>query len=209
MFSDNCLSNRLCGLFVAWQGRMMPYHLIAARRSIMSTSVGLRHRLEDDEVLLLHRLRKARRLRRAQLGRRELAFGARIADTVAATMGSWPFIIIQSLLLTAWIILNITAYVKNWDPYPFILLNLALSFQAAYAAPFIMMSQNRQAMIDREAAQHDYDTNTKAELETEMLHQKFDLLRETEVMELIQIIRRLEERFEKLSDGKMPSSPAQ
>ncbi len=175
----------------------------------MSTSVGLRHRLEDDEVLLLHRLRKARRLRRAQLGRRELAFGARIADTVAATMGSWPFIIIQSLLLTAWIILNITAYVKNWDPYPFILLNLALSFQAAYAAPFIMMSQNRQAMIDREAAQHDYDTNTKAELEIEMLHQKFDLLRETEVMELIQIIRRLEERFEKLSDGKMPSSPAQ
>jgi uncharacterized membrane protein len=74
-------------------------------------------------------------------------------------MGSWPFIIIQSLILVAWMALNLTAYVEHWDPYPFILLNLALSFQAAYAAPFIMMSQmmsqNRQAAIDRVAASHD------------------------------------------------------
>ena len=73
------------------------------------------------------------------------------------------------------------------------LLNLALSFQAAYAAPFIMMSQNRQAAVDRQAAHHDYDTNTKAELEIELLHQKIDLLREKEVGELIRVIRRLEE----------------
>jgi len=110
-------------------------------------------------------------------------------------MGSWPFIIIQSVLLAAWIGLNVTAYVQNWDPYPFILLNLALSFQAAYAAPFIMMSQNRQAAIDRDAAQHDYDINTKAELEIELLHQKIDMLRETEVLELITVIRRLEARL--------------
>jgi uncharacterized membrane protein len=171
----------------------------------MSISSDLLHRLEDDEMVLLHRLRKARRQRQAQQ-RAGLPFGARVADAVAATMGSWPFIIIQSLLLTAWIVLNITAYVKNWDPYPFILLNLALSFQAAYAAPFIMMSQNRQSMIDRQAAQHDYDTNTKAELEIELLHQKLDLLRETEVMELIKIIRRLEERVEELMDAKAPPS---
>src|SRR5581483_6230215 len=78
-----------------------------------------------------------------------LTLGQRVADRVAATMGSWPFIIIQTLILAVWIGLNITAFVQRWDPYTFILLNLALSFQAAYAAPFIMMSQNRQQDIDR------------------------------------------------------------
>jgi len=82
-----------------------------------------------------------------------------------------------------------------WHPYPFILLNLALSFQAAYAAPVIMMSQNRQAAIDRGAAEADYGINAKAELEIELLHQKLDLLRETELSELITIIKRLESRI--------------
>ena len=119
-------------------------------------------------------------------------------------MGSWPFIIIQTLILLIWIVLNVTAYIQHWDPYPFILLNLDLSFQAAYAAPFIMMSQNRQATIDRAAAQTDYGINAKAELEIELLHQKIDLLRETEVSELIQIIRRLEARF---PEATVPPSP--
>ena len=102
---------------------------------------------------------------------------------------------VQTVLLTIWVILNVSAFMNHWDPYPFILLNLALSFQAAYAAPVIMMSQNRQAAIDRAAAHHDYDTNTKAELEIELLHQKVDLLREKEMGELIRIIRRLEENL--------------
>jgi len=78
--------------------------------------------------------------------------------------------------------------VQKWDPYPFILLNLALSFQAAYAAPFIMMSQNRQQDIDREAAASDYQVNIKAELEIELLHQKLDQLRESEVFALTQAV---------------------
>ena len=94
-----------------------------------------------------------------------LTWGQRIADRVAATMGSWRFIIIQSALLAVWIVLNVIGWLKHWDPYPFILLNLVLSFQAAYAAPIIMMSQNRQAEKDRIAAQHDYDVNVKAEEE--------------------------------------------
>jgi uncharacterized membrane protein len=69
----------------------------------------------------------------------------RLADRFAQIIGSWRFIIIQSAMLAVWITLNITAYVYRWDPYPFILLNLATSFQAAYAAPILMMSQNRQA----------------------------------------------------------------
>jgi uncharacterized membrane protein len=106
-------------------------------------------------------------------------------------MGSWRFIIIQSAILLVWIVLNITAYVQQWDPYPFILLNLALSFQAAYAAPFIMMSQNRQQDIDRKQAENDYQINIKAELEIELLHHKIDQLRETEVLQLTKAVSEL------------------
>ena len=66
-----------------------------------------------------------------------LTTGQRIADGLAAVMGSWGFIIAQSILLAIWIVLNVAAWINHWDPYPFILLNLALSFQAAYAAPII------------------------------------------------------------------------
>ena len=75
--------------------------------------------------------------------------GARLADAIAAGMGSWPFIIIQSLLVGGWIALNLVGWMAHWDVYPFILLNLLFSTQAAYAAPVIMMSQNRQAARDR------------------------------------------------------------
>jgi uncharacterized membrane protein len=160
----------------------------------MNAIADITHRLHEQEIKLLAQLRSARRSKTNKVDP-EFSMGDKIADKVAATMGSWNFIIIQSLLLLVWIVLNVTAYVQNWDPYPFILLNLALSFQAAYAAPFIMMSQNRQAAIDRAAAQTDYSINAKAELEIELLHQKLDLLRETEVSELIQVIRRLEARL--------------
>jgi len=117
--------------------------------------------------------------------------GAALADWVAETVGSWRFILIQSVVLAIWIALNVIAFVKHWDPYPFILLNLVLSFQAAYAAPIIMMSQNRQSEIDRRNAQNDYRINVKAELEIELLHNKIDALREQEIVQLLNIIQRL------------------
>ena len=160
----------------------------------MNIVADLSHRLHEQEIKLLAKLRSARR-GNTEIVTPVFSVGDRAADRVAATMGSWPFIIIQTVILLIWIVLNVTAYVQRWDPYPFILLNLALSFQAAYAAPFIMMSQNRQATIDRAAAQTDYGINAKAELEIELLHEKIDLLRETEMSELIQIIRRLETRI--------------
>jgi uncharacterized membrane protein len=152
--------------------------------------------LHEAEHALLAELRKLRRgLREATTGspaaEPDLTLGQRIADTVASTMGSWSFIIIQSVILLIWIVLNVTAWVQQWDPYPFILLNLALSFQAAYAAPFIMMSQNRQQDIDRKSAEHDYQINIKAELEIELLHQKIDELRATEVLQLTQAVKDL------------------
>ncbi|MEZ4617541.1 MAG: DUF1003 domain-containing protein [Caldilineaceae bacterium] len=95
----------------------------------------------------------------------QLTPGQRTADVVARLMGSWKFIIIQSVILTGWIVLNIVAWINHWDPYPFILMNLVLSMQAAYAAPIIMMSQNRQAARDRVEAHNDFLINQKAEEE--------------------------------------------
>ena len=145
----------------------------------MSAIKSLKVELDDAEKKLLESLRNLRRGQRDSISKEPMADtgltrGQRIADAVASTMGSWRFIIVQSTLLFLWIVLNVTAYVQKWDPYPFILLNLALSFQAAYAAPFIMMSQNRQQDIDRNVAQNDYQINVKAELEIELLHQKID-----------------------------------
>lgn len=156
----------------------------------------LRHELRDSEQALLARLRRVRRGDRPSGVESEaplptLTAGQKIADVVAATMGSWNFIIIQSLLLAVWIVLNVTAFIQKWDPYPFILLNLALSFQAAYAAPFIMMAQNRQQDIDRLEAENDYKINIKAELEIELLHQKIDALREKEVLQLSEALKDL------------------
>lgn len=148
------------------------------------------HRLRDDERSLLMKLRHARRAAPRDPAD-DYTVGERIADKVAASMGSWPFIIIQSGILLVWIILNVVAWVHHWDPYPFILLNLALSFQAAYAAPFIMMSQNRQAVIDRRDAKNDYNVNIKAELEIELLHEKIDKMRQEEVARLTTLVEEL------------------
>jgi uncharacterized membrane protein len=160
----------------------------------MPSVQSLRQELHEAEERLLGELRDMRRGLRKGAPKHphdDLTIGQRVADRVAATMGSWPFIIVQTGILFVWIVLNVTAYVEKWDPYPFILLNLALSFQAAYAAPFIMMSQNRQQDIDRKEAENDHQINIKAELEIELLHQKVDELREKEVLMLTQAVKDL------------------
>ena len=88
--------------------------------------------------------------------------GQRAADRVAAVVGSWRFIFIQTVIVTVWIALNLTALIHHWDPYPFILLNLMFSTQAAYAAPILQLSQNRQSEHDRQRAEHDYAVNQEA-----------------------------------------------
>lgn len=172
----------------------------------MASDIPQAHRLRDEERALLNQLRDQRRKLRASEASdlaAPLTAGQRIADQVAATMGSWRFIIVQSSILLAWLALNVTAWIQHWDPYPFILLNLALSFQAAYAAPFIMMSQNRQQDIDRKDAAADYQINIKAELEIELLHQKLDELREKEVLALTAAVKDLTALLE--TRGKRPA----
>jgi uncharacterized membrane protein len=156
-----------------------------------STTDSMQKQGESDQRLLADLRRVRREHRNVKRDKSQLTLGQKVADDVAAMMGSWKFIIIQSIILLIWIVLNITAFIQQWDPYPFILLNLALSFQAAYAAPFIMMSQNRQQDIDRTAAEHDYQINVKAELEIELLHQKIDELREKEVLSLTESVKQL------------------
>jgi uncharacterized membrane protein len=176
----------------------------------MKTFSEITHEIHESERQLLAKLRHSRRERRGtqhEAPKAQLSVGQRVADMVAATMGSWTFIIVQSLILLVWIVLNVTAYVKQWDPYPFILLNLALSFQAAYAAPFIMMSQNRQQEIDRQAANGDYQVNIKAELEIELLHDKIDALRQTEVLHLTEVVHQLADMLQK-AETRNPA-PAQ
>ena len=128
-----------------------------------------------------------------------LTRGQRLADGVASTIGSWRFILIQSTAIVLWITGNVLVGANSWDPYPFILLNLLLSFQAAYTAPAIMMSQNRQSELDRRHAQSDYEINVKAELEIELLHEKIDILKEQELLALTEAVRQLSAQLESLS----------
>jgi uncharacterized membrane protein len=127
-----------------------------------------------------------------------LTIGAKIADAVAAGVGSWPFIIIQSIILAAWIVLNTIDFffIHKWDPYPYILLNLALSFQAAYAAPFVMMSQNRQAAKDRLTAENDYKTDLKSEQEISHILEHLD----HQDGLILQVVQRLEAQNKRIDE---------
>jgi len=104
----------------------------------------------------------------------QMTLGQRAADVVTTSVGSWTFILVQSGILAIWLIVNSVAWIPHWDPYPFILLNLVLSFQAAFTAPIIMMSQNRQAARDRIEAIEDYAVDRQAEEEIEAIQTRLD-----------------------------------
>ena len=150
----------------------------------------------SEDIRYLNHLREKKPARSVKMP--SSSRGGEFADAVTNTVGSWRFIIIQSSLLTLWIVLNVTAWIQHWDPYPFILLNLALSFQAAYATPFTLMSQNRQSEIDRLHTQQDLDCDIKAELEIEMLHEKLDSLRDREIAALHHLLIQQAENIQRL-----------
>lgn len=115
----------------------------------------------------------------------QLTFGQKISDKVASFGGSWNFIILFGIILFLWICFNAIA-IKQWqfDPFPFILMNLILSCIAALQAPIIMMSQNRQEEKDRIRSENDYLINLKSEMQIRSLHQKIDLLLEKQMATL-------------------------
>jgi uncharacterized membrane protein len=120
--------------------------------------------------------------------RESYTVGQRVADSTARVLGSWPFIIGQTAFVAAWIALNLVAWAQHWDPYPFILLNLMFSVQAAYAGPVIMMSQNRAAERDRYQAMADYETNVKAEKLAEQILERLDRMQGDELRRIVELL---------------------
>lgn len=138
-------------------------------------------------------------------------FGAKLADNIANFVGSWPFIIIQSILLIIWVVLNVLKVV-GFDPYPFILLNLFLSFQAAYATPMILMSGNRRADKDRKQAaldlKIDSDTNKVIKMLAEDIkldRQKIDDHKISKEQHLI-LLKKVDELIEKVNLINRPTT---
>lgn len=105
-----------------------------------------------------------------------LTRGQRLADTLAAKVGSWPFLIGQTVILTGWVGANLTPGLPHWDQQPFILLNLVFSFASAYTAPIVLMSQNRQSDAEREQNLYNHQVNLKAAHDVVLLHEKIDRL---------------------------------
>lgn len=138
----------------------------------------------------------------------KLTKGQKLSDAVARFGGSWGFIITFVIILVAWMAVNVVHFLGiNFDPYPFILLNLFLSCIAAIQAPIIMMSQNRQAERDRFDAENDYRTNNKSEMEIRVLHEKIDQLNEVQWPHLldiqkmqIEVLSELENEIQSLKD---------
>jgi uncharacterized membrane protein len=127
-----------------------------------------------------------------QLHQDSLEFGQRLADTVANGMGSWRFIIVQTLIVIVWMTLNAIGFAFKWDVYPFILLNLVFSTQAAYAAPIIMMAQNRQSERDRTQADADYQTNCEAKIEIELLLQKLNSIEVDKLDKILALLQKMD-----------------
>jgi uncharacterized membrane protein len=146
------------------------------RRGELEGLMQTGHRMTDTRLATFQAAIRHRSRNINALHEEQLTLGERLADRIASVVGSWPFIIAQSIALAIWIVLNVAAWIRHWDPYPFILLNLALSFQAAYSAPIIMMSQNRQAAKDRLKAEEDFHVNVQAEQEIAALHARLEHL---------------------------------
>jgi uncharacterized membrane protein len=123
-----------------------------------------------------------------------LTFGQRLSDGVANGMGSWRFIIWQTLIVILWMTLNVIAFKYKWDLYPFILLNLLFSTQAAYAAPIIMMAQNRQNERDRAHAEADFRTNVEAKKEIEELLQKLNSIEVDKLDKILAIVQNMDKK---------------
>jgi uncharacterized membrane protein len=126
--------------------------------------------------------------------RESLGFGHRLADSVANGMGSWRFIIIQTVIVLLWMVLNVIGFVYHWDVYPYILLNLVFSTQAAYAAPIIMMAQNRQSERDRAQANADFKTNVEAKHEIEQLQIRLNSIEIDKLDKIMALLEKIEKK---------------
>jgi uncharacterized membrane protein len=132
------------------------------------------------------------------------AFG-RLAERLARYLGTGRYLAFQTLIVVVWITLNLVGASLRWDPYPFILLNLAFSTQAAYAAPLILLAQNRQADRDRAEIERDREMNARSLADTEFLAREMAAIRlslehKADRDDLADAVTRLTEAIERLDD---------
>ena len=116
--------------------------------------------------------------------------GQRIADRFTGAIGTWPFLAVQSVFIVIWIAVNAYAWVRRFDPYPYILLNLVFSVWSAYAAPIIMMSQNRQNERDRLQAQRDHRTNVESHTEIEQIQRLLERMDRDKLDRIVELLER-------------------
>jgi uncharacterized membrane protein len=135
---------------------------------------------------------------------RKLTLGQRVADKMAAKVGSWAFLIGQSTILAGWVGLNLAPGVPHWDEQPFILLNLVFSFASAYTAPIVLMSQNRQSDAEREKSEYDHQVNLKAGYDIELLHEKMDALQAQQIQELTIIVKEQQRSLNEMKSSVLP-----
>jgi uncharacterized membrane protein len=135
----------------------------------------------------------------------KMTLGHRLADNLAAKVGSWSFLIAQTGVLSAWVGMNLMPGVPHWDESPFILLNLVFSFASAYTAPIVLMSQNRQSDVDRENAEYDHQVNLKAGQNIELLHEKIDSLQAQQLKELTQIVKEQQRCLNEIKASVVPA----
>ncbi|MDQ6645903.1 MAG: DUF1003 domain-containing protein [Pseudomonadota bacterium] len=173
-------------------------------RLLMATELD---KLPADERAIVERFIGRKHMARNVLQEfdQRMSFGERLADRVAEVGGSWSFILVFLGVMAGWMAVNsVLLRHEAFDPYPYILLNLALSCLAALQAPIIMMSQNRQADSDRAQAKNDYEVNVRAELEILQVHEKINALRDTELSELLELVRRQEATLQALGEQLAP-----
>ena len=127
----------------------------------------------------------------------KMTLGQKVADKVTRGLGSWKFLITQTLFIFLWIIFNLVGFFYHWDVYPFILLNLLFSVQAAYAAPIIMMAQNRQAERDRVHAEADFITNVRAKEEIEEIQETLEKIKKQDLTKISSQIEEIKKLLKK------------
>ena len=143
-------------------------------------------------------------LERIEAEAEQATFGQRVADAMASKVGSWGFLIGQSVVLTGWVGMNLMPGVPHWDQSPFILLNLVFSFASAYTAPIVLMSQNRQSDIERKKTEYDHLVNRKSGHDIELLHEKFDQIHAQQIAELTQIVQMQHQQLQEIKTTLLP-----
>ena len=171
----------------------------------MNSEKLLSNRLEAQELKTSTLLQKQQLLPQNQQAENgKTTPGQRLADLLAAKVGSWSFLTVQTTILAGWIGMNVMPGVPHWDQQPFILLNLVFSFASAYTAPIVLMSQNRQSDIEREKNEYDHAVNRQAAQNVELLHEKIDSLQAQQLKELTLIVRQQQESLNEIKACLVP-----